>query len=228
MGFLEEIMEESVNIHFKDFEATDKYIKPFMYLKGFAVGRKLPMTLIALSISRVAHMKQRRKDKITPYLTHPLYVTNLLVMMGVDDDVVLAASLLHDVLEDTEITKEELLTYEIGEEVLYLVELLTKESGLNDDQLTKYFNEIKKDERAALIKCSDRVHNCSTLENFKREKILSYIDETEKYVLPLTSYCMSFYPRYTSLFSLFKCILSDQTTSMKAMLNKNTENPNDE
>ena len=76
-----------------------QYIKSYMFIKGFAVGKSLKQTMVALSLARQLHDGQHRKDG-TPYIAHPLKVCSTLISYGIDDDVTLAAALLHDVLED--------------------------------------------------------------------------------------------------------------------------------
>ena len=78
---------------------TSQYIKSYMFIKGFAVGRRLNQTLIALAVARHFHDGQSRKDG-TPYICHPLKVCSTLISYGIDDDTTLAAALLHDVIED--------------------------------------------------------------------------------------------------------------------------------
>ena len=78
---------------------TIKYIKSYMFIKGFAVAKNLKQTLIALAVARHFHDGQYRKDGM-PYIVHPLKVCTTLMNYGIDDDVTLAAALLHDLLED--------------------------------------------------------------------------------------------------------------------------------
>ena len=78
---------------------TEKYIKSYMFIKGFAVAKNLKQTLIALAVARHFHNGQYRKDGM-PYIVHPLKVCSTLINYGIDDDTTLAAALLHDLLED--------------------------------------------------------------------------------------------------------------------------------
>lgn len=73
---------------------TSKYIKSYMFIKGFAVAKNLRQTLIALAVARHFHNGQYRKDGM-PYIVHPLKVCTTLMNYGIDDDVTLAAALLH-------------------------------------------------------------------------------------------------------------------------------------
>ena len=76
---------------------TARYIKSYMFIKGFAFGKNLRQVLVSLPIARKLHDGQYRKDG-APYICHPLKVCTTLISYGVDDDVTLSASLLHDVL----------------------------------------------------------------------------------------------------------------------------------
>ncbi len=187
---------------------TAKYIKSYMFIKGFAYGRDLRQTLMSLPIARKLHDGQYRKDG-TPYISHPLKVCATLIGYGVTDDVTLAAALLHDVLEDC---SEELILgekrleseYGLSTEVLELVSLLTKKSGLDDYELGIYFKKIEANPKAALIKLSDRLHNSGTLYTFTKEKMRKYIRETKMFLIPMASYCKKYYPDYTNAFSILK------------------------
>lgn len=129
-----------------------KYIKPYMFIKGYALGKGLPQTLIALPVGRKPHDGQYRKSG-EPYFTHPLKVCSTLISLGVDDDVTLAAAILHDVLEDCsdslpeggqELTAE----YGLASEILEIIRLLSKPSGLNDQELGAYFKKIERNPKA--------------------------------------------------------------------------------
>lgn len=135
---------------------TSKYIKSYMFIKGFAVAKNLKQTLIALAVARHFHNGQYRKDGM-PYIVHPLKVCTTLMNYGIDDDVTLAAALLHDLLEDCSdklpLKGRELITeYHLSQEVLDIITLLTKESGLDDYELSVYFKKIERNCQAALIK----------------------------------------------------------------------------
>lgn len=205
-----------------DEKDTAKYVKPYMFIKGFAYGRDLKQTLMALSVARKLHDGQYRKDG-TPYISHPLKVCTTLISYGVVDDIILAAALLHDVLEDCsdEIMpggKELLNEYHLNPEILDIITLLTKKSGLNDYELSVYFKKIEEKPEAALIKLSDRLHNSSTLYTFTKERMHKYIRETNLFLIPMASYCKKYYPEYTNVFSILKSSIEALNSSMDAML----------
>lgn len=203
---------------------TIQYIKPYMFIKGYAMGRELPQTMLALPVARKLHDRQYRKSG-EPYLTHPLKVCSTLISYGIDDDVTLAAAILHDVLEDCgellpnggqSLTEE----YGIAPEIVQTIILLSKPSGLNDQQLGEYFRKIEKNPRAALIKLADRLHNSGSLYTFTDEKMAKYLRETNLFLIPMASYCKKYYPQYANAFSILKSSITALNSSMAAMLER--------
>ena len=203
---------------------TAQYIKAYMFIKGFAVGRRLEQTQIALAVARHFHDGQYRKDG-TPYICHPLRVCSTLISYGIDDDITLAAALLHDVIEDCQDKlpyggKDLISEYGVDMEVINIVMKLSKESGLDDYALSVYFDAIKKDPRALLIKLSDRLHNSSTLYEFTLPKMKKYIRETSMFLLPMASYGKRYYPKYNNALSILKSSIYSLNHSMEIMLQK--------
>lgn len=200
------------------------YMKSYMFIKGFAVGRDFKQVMVALSLARQLHEGQYRKDG-TPYISHPLKVCSTLISYGIEDDITLAAALLHDVLEDcgdklSLCGKELVSEYGIRQEILDIIRLLTKESGLNDHELSVYFKRIEENPQAALIKLSDRLHNSSTLYTFTFPKMRKYIRETSMFLIPMASYCKKYYPEYSNAFSILKSNIESMNRSMDVMLSK--------
>lgn len=210
---------------FDDFNQEDAatYNKSFMFIKGFIVGRSEPMenTACALSLCRRFHDGQYRRDGV-PYILHPLKVCTTLINYGIDDDVTLAASLLHDVLEDCSdklpYGGRELITeYHLDSEVLDIVQLLTKESGLDDYELSLYFEAIKMNPKALLIKLSDRLHNSCTLYTFTPEKMDEYIEETKRFIIPMAEYGKAYYPQYMNALVILKSNIYSLNHSMEVI-----------
>ena len=118
-----------------------------------------------------ADNKHKGQKRLTneEYITHPLNVAIILTSIKADKETIIAG-LLHDTLEDTETTKEE-IKEEFGEEVLKLVDGVTKINSLNisteNDYLTSYYKKIivgmSCDVRVIIIKLADRLHNMRTL-----------------------------------------------------------------
>ena len=152
------------------------------YVKTMAKNHKLTDTLKALDYATEAHKGQKRKKSEVPYIYHPLNLACHALAMNILEDEVIAACLLHDVLEDCGKKAEDL---PVGEEARQLVVLLThgKTNDQNRDRMMKeYYDAIAKDPKAALIKCIDRCNNLTTMSwGLRRERMLRMIRETERY-----------------------------------------------
>ncbi len=222
---MEKMYREMMNEEFSESD-TYQYIKTYMFIKGFARGRGLPQVLIALPVARKLHDGQYRKSG-EPYFTHPLKVCSTLISYDIDDDVTLAAAILHDVLEDCADSlpmggQELIEEYGIAPEVLEIIGMLSKRSGLNDQELCKYFQRIEHNPKAALIKLADRLHNSGSLYTFSDEKMRKYLRETDMFLIPMGSYCKKYYPQYSNAFSILKNSIDTLNTSMKMMLERTT------
>ena len=205
-------------------EDEQKYIKSYMFIKGYAMAKNLEQTLIALAFARRLHEGQYRKDG-NPYIIHPLKVCSTLINYGVDDDIVLAVALLHDVVEDCEkdLPKhgmELVENFGLNPEVIELVEILSKKQGATQTELKAYFDKIKKNPKTLLVKLSDRLHNSATLYTFSLEKMRKYVNETKDFILPLASYGKLYYPQYSNVFSILKSGIYSLNHSMEIMLDK--------
>lgn len=134
----------------------------------------------AIDIATKAHEGQKRKSG-EPYIIHPLSVAATLVDWGMDIDSV-TAGVLHDTVEDTSLTLEEIESL-FGKDVALLVDGVTKVSqaraGMQDlkeylphtkDNLSKLLIAIGQDVRVIIIKLADRLHNLQTLQHMSREK----------------------------------------------------------
>ncbi len=136
------------------------------------------------------HAQQLRKDG-SPYVTHPLAVAELVVEMGLDLDSVIAA-LLHDTIEDTDATHEEISKL-FGDTVADLVEGVTKLTRVQYtskeeeqmENLRKMLMAMAKDIRVILIKICDRVHNMRTMEFMKPHKQREISLETMEIYAPI-------------------------------------------
>lgn len=125
------------------------------------------MIALALKIAKKAHKGQFRNDKITPYITHPIAVAKQLtppIWNYYDkhtEQLQRSAALLHDVLEDSDITAEDLLKEGIDPFVINVVKILTKKKF---EPYIEYILNIKKNYMAQSIKIEDIKHNLSTLD----------------------------------------------------------------
>lgn len=137
----------------------------------------------AFEMAADAHKTMRRKSG-EPYILHPLAVARIGVEeigLGVRSTI---CALLHDTVEDTDITLED-IEREFGSEIARIVDGLTKISNVIDVNASQQAENFKKilltltdDPRVILIKLSDRLHNMRTLDSMKREKQLKIASET--------------------------------------------------
>ncbi len=144
----------------------------------------------AVEYAREKHKEQKRKDG-SPYIIHPLAVAEIVAEMGLDMDAILGA-LLHDCIEDTDASFEEIARL-FGKTTAELVEGVTKLTRANFssseeqqmENLRKMFMAMSKDIRVVLIKIADRLHNMRTMQYQSPAKQLSKCRETMDIYAPL-------------------------------------------
>ncbi len=144
----------------------------------------------AFEISAEAHKTMRRKSG-EPYILHPLAVAKICVEeigLGIRSTI---CALLHDTVEDTDVTLSD-IEREFGAEIARIVDGLTKISTVMDTNTTQQAENFKKilltltdDPRVILIKLADRLHNMRTMDSMKREKQLKISSETVYVYAPL-------------------------------------------
>ncbi|MCI2147130.1 MAG: bifunctional (p)ppGpp synthetase/guanosine-3',5'-bis(diphosphate) 3'-pyrophosphohydrolase [Clostridiales bacterium] len=140
--------------------------------------------------ARELHDGQLRKSG-EPYLVHPIAVAVILAQLGMDDET-LVAGMLHDTVEDTPYTREQLVE-DFGEDIALLVDGVTKLGSLKFDSkeqaqaenLRKMFLAMSKDIRVLIIKLADRLHNMRTIEFMTPAKIVEKSRETLDIYAPL-------------------------------------------
>ena len=140
----------------------------------------------AYEFAKKAHAFQRRRSG-EPYIMHPVEVAKIVASFGMDNASIMAA-LLHDTVEDTEVTLED-VTKEFSEEIALLVDGLSKITQFGDRKKTVDFDEhisslrkillaSAKDIRILIIKLCDRLHNMRTLKELPEAKRIKKSRET--------------------------------------------------
>ncbi len=156
--------------------------------------RKTNVALIQKAYNFAAeHHKGQKRMSGEDYIMHPLNVAYILADLQMDDATICAA-LLHDVVEDTEATNEDIVK-NFGEEIAEMVAGVTKLSKIQyvtieEEQVENYrkmFLAMGKDIRVILIKLADRLHNMRTLSSLKRERQIANAKETMELYAPLAN-----------------------------------------
>ena len=159
-------------------------------IKESCPGMDLGRIRAAYDMARLAHSGQLRKDG-SPYVTHCVAAADITVDMGLDEDSIVSA-LLHDVIEDTNLTHED-IARQFGDAVADIVEGVTKLTRVQytskeDEQmenLRKMLMAMAKDIRVILIKIADRLHNMRTMAYQSADKQRSKSLETMEIYAPI-------------------------------------------
>ncbi|MDI6799512.1 MAG: bifunctional (p)ppGpp synthetase/guanosine-3',5'-bis(diphosphate) 3'-pyrophosphohydrolase [Actinomycetota bacterium] len=169
----------------------ERYIKQLIEkINSYSPEADLTLIKKAYTLAKKAHLDQYRKSGDL-YIFHPLGVANILAEMELDSTSI-AAALLHDVVEDTAITLEEIES-EFGSEVAELIDGLTKLGKIEfvsreeeqAENLRKMLISMAKDIRVILIKIADRLDNMRTIEHLSPEKQRQKAKETLDIYAPL-------------------------------------------
>ena len=167
-------------------------------VKDRCLAKNYAQSLKALELMVRYHDGQyRRGEEHLPYIVHPLAIALHAFSLGIDSDSIIAAALLHDVVEDCNVETVEL---PVSDRVRTLVELLTFRvyPGMTKEESRGvYFKNLRADREAAILKLLDRCNNVSGMySGFTPEKRKAYILETENYVFPLLQYVKEHFPEY--------------------------------
>jgi len=206
-------IEERVSLDFQD-SLSDRLFnedRMYTYVKTYASVKNLYQTSKVLPYVRELHKGQVRKgkDKV-PYIYHPLLIACHALALGLDDDDIISAALLHDVCEDCEVAVEDLPVNDNTKEV---VALLTKEEGADKK---KYYEQISENPMATMIKLLDRCNNISGMAaGFSKKKLVEYIKGTEELVMPLLQKAKSEYPMYSNQIFLIKYHMTSVIEAIK-------------
>lgn len=218
------------------------YSKTYLFIKGYASGRNFKYTLKALPLARQLHNNQYRKGVVEvdgklvrlPYLFHCLKVCCTLMALNIpmtneELDILYTCAILHDTLEDASeyfpkggIEYSEVYGFpkQIGE----IIKLLSKHQGATEAELNFYFNNIKVNKFALLIKLADRSHNVEDLYNMKN--IPKYISETRTYFISKNSICTygkQNFPELSNAITILKAKLLSLTETTETILERQKE-----
>ena len=163
----------------------------FDYMSHRATEEELQRMYRAYELAAEAHSQQRRKSG-EPYIIHPIAVATIVAMeLELGDNPIISA-FLHDVVEDTDYTVED-IRERFGDNVAFLVDTVTKrkkDSYQHSKQVDNYrqiLESVHYDIRALLIKLADRLHNMRTLSSMRADKQMKIAGETDYFYAPLAN-----------------------------------------
>ena len=166
----------------------------------------LPLLIDVLAFAADKHRKQRRKDKErTPYINHPIALMQELAQAGIDDIAVLSAALLHDTVEDTDTTFEE-LEARFGHDIAALVAEVSDDKSLPKQQRKRLqiVHAAQASHRAKLIKLADKICNLRDLRDnpparWSHQRIYEYCDWANQVLIELAGTHTTLEGRYAAL-----------------------------
>ena len=185
------IEEKSLSMPVGFTDPEELYKKLIETVYEYRPGTDISMIEKAYRLAYDMHKDQKRKSG-EPYIIHPLCVAITLAKLELDKETIVAG-ILHDVVEDTDFTMED-VSREFGEEIALLVDGVTKLTQLNYDadkielqaeNLRKMFLAMAKDIRVIMIKLADRLHNQRTMQYQTPEKQKEKSRETMDIYAPL-------------------------------------------
>ena len=186
----------------------------YTYVKTVATMKGMTQTVEVLPYSRELHKGQFRKGNgQIPYIYHPLLMACHALSLGLEDDDLISAVLLHDVCEDCGVSVEDLPVNDVVKEAVGLV---TKDKSKDTET---YYQDISENAIATMVKLLDRCNNVSGMSAaFSKEKLIKYINETEQYVYPLLQTAKTRYSEYSNQVFLIKYHMTSVVTSLKYQL----------
>ncbi len=221
----------------------ERWKEEYRQIKAYAMANNMRNLLIALELAVKYHEGQYR-DGGEPYIIHPLMVCKTLMLLNVEKylkawypekndswvkhqcDILLAASVLHDVVEDCELPnkgREMVDVYHLEEEVWIIVNILSKPPKGEPYNPKEYFMGILKSWKATLIKLSDRANNCTTMQVFKESRRIKYIRETSEYIYPLCAEGKRRHPQFSNIIKILENLIVSICESLASLLGMQEE-----
>lgn len=163
----------------------------FQVMAQRATPEEMALMRDAFTFAREAHKSQKRKTG-EPYILHPIAVATIAAEELMLDANPVAACFLHDVVEDTDHTLDE-IAERFGNDVAFLVRVVTKqkkkhyEESKQVDNYRQMLMSVEYDIRAILVKLADRLHNMRTLSSMRSDKQMKIAGETDYFYAPLAT-----------------------------------------
>jgi len=204
-----------------------QYEKSFTSLRHWLMGRGYYRATQALQTMRDRH-KGMRKDGITPVEIHPLTVTQYVRTLEpalLHPEETIAASLLHDTVEDTGMAIGEIERM-FGEQVAMAVQLLSKTDGTRRTPDEAYYTMMCSNAIASVAKGADRAHNIQSMIGvFSLAKQREYLDETRQHVLPMLKHARRNFPQQYPAYMNLKLMLISQLELIEHIHAATSANP---
>ena len=187
-------------------------------VREHAESQGLKQSLWALDFAAKMHAEQTRKGpEGVPYISHPLYMACQAISLGIAEDDLLAAVLLHDVCEDCGMEPVQL---QVSGAVQEAVRLVTRMGSKADETAEKaYYQAISENRLASMVKLLDRCHNMAFLAlGMKDEKLRRYMRETDEHFYPLLESTAQHWPEYQAVCWQLKYQMGSQLQTIKALI----------
>lgn len=209
------------------------------FIKTKANTFKMKDTIKAIPYAFKAHEGVYRKNSNIPYIYHPLSLACRAFALGVNDDHIIAACLLHDVIEDAVLTKnnevkarsltskeeylrdirkDDLPVLNKTSELVYLMSHPKVNNNKRGDMLKNYYDALALNPEASLIKCLDRVDNIfGMIYGLSKERQIRFVNETEEYIYKLLDVIKN-EPRYNDAYFILNYEIKNLISIYKKVL----------
>ncbi|MFR5486697.1 HD domain-containing protein [Eubacterium sp.] len=157
----------------------------YNYIYRYVHDNNMEQSIMALEMANECHKEQTRMEG-GPYIIHPLTIARHAISLGIKEDNIIATMLLHDVCEDCNISETSMPINDIVKAGVKAMTFEVKPGEDKEEARLKYFARLIDNREATITKMFDRCNNVSTMALiFSRKRLVKYINETDKHVIPL-------------------------------------------
>lgn len=197
---------------------TQNVDKQFTYLRGFFKGAEMEQSMAALGFAREAHKGQERKGTGQPYIIHPLSMACYALAIGIRDDDLVAAIILHDVVEDSAYP---LSSLPVGDKARDIVDCMTIRPYVGESKWAckeRYFYGLLRNKGAVICKGLDRYDNLSTMEySMPISSIEKNVVETSELLLPVMKIAKDTWPELSDAMFVLRTNIRSVNDTLDAM-----------
>lgn len=206
-------------------EITNDFQKSIIAMRYWLLAKEYFMALDAMEFGMKTHVGTR-KDGVTPEFTHQVAVATYIRTLHhglIYPEESFAAMFLHDTVEDYDISVQ-FVANRFGERTARSVRLLSKKIEGVKKSTEMYYEEMAQDAIASIGKGADRIHNLgSMIDVFTLKGQQWYIEETNKYILPMIKRARRIFPQQEALYENAKRMLQSQVVLIEALLKEKTK-----